>query len=342
MGDNRGFSLSRHTPAIEQSEHKKRKRDAVQMEATIPKCASDQVLTTHEKTTLAVAQLTDNSDSETEYILGCYTKLTDPFPHALRSKRTADPRVLWWHTPDSPLALDIEQSMKCVLVYSKQNERGMARSLPEWRLAKIHKLCDDTNVPLPLALSLRRHFIKDYNKYQRMCQLGLGSDADIQKSATIFECCVKQKLDACNIPYYNEDEQKKRYVSVQAQRLPYPPTPDFILQEQVLIQTFVDVRNVVLDSMLIGWIEAKMYYGASTIPQDGKSAVGTLQATARKYVKTFGPGAMIFMYGYGDQLAAVLKKEGVIALDGSKEINFEAVRTHQRTWCANAKRQILP
>lgn len=57
-----------------------------------------------------------------------------------------------------------------------------------------------------------------------------------------------------------------------------------------------------------------MFYGASTIPSDNKSAVGCILPTATKYVKCHGPGAMIFAYGFGTQLEQQLLDVGVIAL----------------------------
>lgn len=87
-----------------------------------------------------------------------------------------------------------------------------------------------------------------------------------------------------------------------------------------------------------------MFYGASTIDQDGKSAVGRLLSTARKYVRNFGDGAMVFMQGCGDQLAYQLAEEGVTALDCSSDetVDLRRVRAHQRIWCANEQRRILP
>jgi hypothetical protein len=87
-----------------------------------------------------------------------------------------------------------------------------------------------------------------------------------------------------------------------------------------------------------------MFYGASTIEQDGKSAVGCLQDKARKYVEIHGAGAIVFMHGYGDRLASMLADLGVMALDCScrEAISLERVEAHQRTWCADRHGSILP
>jgi len=85
-----------------------------------------------------------------------------------------------------------------------------------------------------------------------------------------------------------------------------------------------------------------MFYGASTIPMDGKSAVGSLVKTARKYVRLHGPGAMLFMHGYGEGLASILEAEGVLCLDCSGMVDLRAVEVHQRRWCADRQGNILP
>jgi hypothetical protein len=91
-------------------------------------------------------------------------------------------------------------------------------------------------------------------------------------------------------------------------------------------------------------IECKMFYGASTIRHDGKSAVGSLLNTAHKYNNVHGPGAMIFMQGFGDRLATELKQAGVLALDchSTTMICLDDVVAHQRTWSADRDGNILP
>ncbi|KAL7564520.1 hypothetical protein ACA910_017678 [Epithemia clementina (nom. ined.)] len=93
------------------------------------------------------------------------------------------------------------------------------------------------------------------------------------------------------------------------------------------------------------WLDAKMFYGASTIDHDNKSAVGCVLSTARKYTAVFGPGAFVFLQGYGDRLARELQQEGVLALDcsGDHVAPFlRPVQEDQRTWCADANGEIWP
>ena len=88
-----------------------------------------------------------------------------------------------------------------------------------------------------------------------------------------------------------------------------------------------------------------MYYGASSIPPGRRNgAVGTVTETAQKYADAFGEGAVVFMMGCGDRLAAQLGEIGVSVLDcsGNDTVSLQRVRAHQRTWCANKDGHILP
>jgi len=99
----------------------------------------------------------------------------------------------------------------------------------------------------------------------------------------------------------------------------------------------------VIEEREIHWIEVKMFYGASTIPAGAAGAVGGITTQVAKYLDHFGPGAIIFMQGYGDQLASQLDELGVTSL-ASCEIPkrlMERVWNHQRTWCGR-EGQILP
>ena len=102
---------------------------------------------------------------------------------------------------------------------------------------------------------------------------------------------------------------------------------------------------VVLEGQTIHWIEAKMFYGASTIPRGKKGgAVGQVLDKAQKYVEMFGTGAIVFMMGCGQVLGDQLREIGVTVVDCSSHEDFDLrpVHDHQRTWCANDEGEILP
>jgi hypothetical protein len=268
----------------------------------------------------------------------------DTFYFALQCKEIENPDILWWHSPESYIPLATEASMIDVLVKWKKTERGMMKSQPGFRVNQIRKLCKTTGVPISQAASLRRHHMKRFNPTLAMSRLQLGNEEDIRESARLFEVAVDGFLRAQNVPFWTEEEHKDHISKHRKDGDPFPPTPDFILKQQVLLKKCRDLnRKSAVEERLICWVEAKMFYGASTIAHDGKSAVGCLMKTAKKYVRVYGQGAMVFMQGCGDRLAAELAEVGVIALDCSgNTVSLGIVEDHQRTWCGDTNGNILP
>lgn len=173
-----------------------------------------------------------------------------------------------------------------------------------------------------------------------MTQLGLGDVNDIQEAAEKFERVTEAYLKEKRIDFWNEQEQKKR--------MQVKLTPDFLLRQPVLLKTYEAGSHSFkhmddLEGTVIHWIEVKMFYGASTIPAETKNAIGTILPKARKYVEAFGPGAILFMYGCGDRLAAELFAIGVTAICASPIPGrlMKQVHEHQKTWCARDGK-ILP
>ena len=118
-------------------------------------------------------------------------------------------------------------------------ERGMFLKQPAHRLRKLRKLCQQHHVPLPAALSLRRHHIKLRNTSLNMTQLGLGNVKDINASAQVFENAVAECLQRNQVQFYSEAEQRaysKQHKPPNDKR--FPVTPDFILQEPLRIKVF--------------------------------------------------------------------------------------------------------
>jgi hypothetical protein len=285
----------------------------------------------------------DRSESRSDS-LPASSDADDPFYFALKCKAVDHPGELWWHSPENYVPLATEESMIDVLVKWKKTEKGMMKNQPEFRLNQIHRLCNSKGVHISTALSLRRHHIKRFNPSLTMSRLQMGKEEEIRESARIFEVAVEEFLRAQNVAFWTEGEIKEHIREHRKDGDPYPPTPDFILQEQVRVKKFADHnRKHVVEERSICWVEAKMFYGASTIAHDGKSAVGCLMATARKYVNVYGQGAMVFMQGCGARLASELAEVGVVALDcNGKTVSLETVEDHQRTWCGDKNGNILP
>jgi hypothetical protein len=247
-------------------------------------------------------------------------------------------QTLQWHTIHPQVPMQSEIRVLKTLLRWKEKERGMIKSAGN-RYEEIARECQHV-MQLSQALSLRRQHIQHMNPGQRMTALGLGKEKDIRQSAAIFETGVRFYLKQCNIAFLTEKQQRERLPRGQLS----VATPDFMLVEPTLLSTTMPAQagqHPETSEYVIHWVEAKMFYGASTIARDSKSAVGTLMATAEKYCKQYGTGAMVFMYGCGKELAEWLLQLGVVALD-AHPVDLRHVKAHQRTWCANANGLILP
>eukprot|EP00568_Trieres_chinensis_P003442 CAMPEP_0183301774 /NCGR_PEP_ID=MMETSP0160_2-20130417/7787_1 /TAXON_ID=2839 ORGANISM="Odontella Sinensis, Strain Grunow 1884" /NCGR_SAMPLE_ID=MMETSP0160_2 /ASSEMBLY_ACC=CAM_ASM_000250 /LENGTH=198 /DNA_ID=CAMNT_0025464453 /DNA_START=27 /DNA_END=623 /DNA_ORIENTATION=- len=198
--------------------------------------------------------------------------------------------------------------------------------------------------------------MKALNPFKDMSVLGLGKKDDIMKSAALFEDCVEEYLRTVGVAFLTEKVQRKR------SKGPLMPTPDFLLEETAHL-TFEQSGRPALQPTTrddnrgrkksaipgqevrtigpVNWVEAKMFYGASSIPQGENSAVGNLMKTANKYVKLYGPGAMVFSFGCGGELARKLGALGVAALD-AHPLELKRMEQHQRTWCGDKEGRILP
>jgi len=244
------------------------------------------------------------------------------------------PSVLWWKVTEGHVPIASEEIMVPVLIRWGAKERGMMKDQPPFRLPQIRKkLKQAPGLRLDQALSLRRHHMKLLNPQRGMPSLRLGQDADIRESAEIFERAVEAFLNEQRIEYWNEKEQKKRYPDER------PLTPDFLLPTPIQLKTFrqaKDGKRRILEDRRIHWLEAKMFYGASTISAGTNGAVGTILPKVTRYVEAFGPGAIIFMHGCGDQFAKELSAVGVTALSASAVPKrfMKNVWDHQQTWCS--------
>jgi hypothetical protein len=247
---------------------------------------------------------------------------------SVRPRTVQNPIALHWSSEEGnyvPLHVE-EEILQQVLHYGKK-ERGMMKDQSRKRIQHIRRHCQRLGVSILQACSLRRHHVLINNPglLNQHESLGLGSDRDIRAASSAFEDCVSSHLRKNRVRFWTESRQKQMRVS---------PTPDFLLQEVVMVHWRGETHEV-------GWVEAKMFYGASTIPPDGRSAVGRILETAEKYHTAFGPGAMVFSYGCGEGLASELKERGVIALD-AHGLDLTAMQDLQRQWCATEEGTILP
>ena len=260
--------------------------------------------------------------------------------------------VLEWSSPNEYVPLSEEESIvEFMFQRNGKQERGMLKDKPSFLVSKYRKAMQQRapSMTFPQVLSLRRHHIKLFNPWKDMTRLGLGQVKDINASANLFECAVEDFLTKSSIDFRTEEDQKK---AAKEKNQILRATPDFVLPQPILLRKVQDKarkkgksneKKTVIEERTIHWIEAKMYYGASTIPHGSRGAVGTVLKKAKSYVDTFGEGAFLFMMGCGDKLAAELNAIGVSVLDCSgNTVSLDRVHDHQKTWCANEKGQILP
>lgn len=303
---------------------------------------------------------------------------------ASSSQRPPPNMVLYWDSPSDFVPLAQEQIMvDLILERHGKSERGMLKDKPPHVVSKFQRLLAQKAPAMTMAqfASLRRHHIKRLNFFKTMPALRLGEEQDSRESARLFEVAVETFLRREQILFWSEPEQTRMAAQ---QNRPLVGTPDFLLRGPVLLKKTRRVTSrsssggvggsggrgsgrrgggsgntasssssstpetttiVVLEERVIHWIEVKMFYGASTIPPGKRGgAVGTILEKAQKYVTNFGPGALVFMMGCGDQLAQQLAVTGVTVLDCSstQDFSLEIVHQHQRTWCANKEGRILP
>ncbi|CAJ1930259.1 unnamed protein product [Cylindrotheca closterium] len=250
-----------------------------------------------------------------------------------------DLQVLCWSSPSDFVPVQSEEAMVKVMLPRGKRERGMMRNYL-FRLKEIKQALKSAHgMTLKQALSLRRLHIKNFNPTMTMSGLGLGEDEDILKSANIFEECVQEFLDQNAVQYWTEKEQRERAkeYGMEGPR----GTPDFLLRGQVMLRKVRGNGDTILEERKINWVECKMFYGASTISQGGRGAIGSLVSKMSSYVSLFGEGAIVFMNGCGDSLALELRGVGVTVLDCVGTVKLGRVLEHQKAWCASRDGQIL-
>jgi hypothetical protein len=288
-------------------------------------------------------------------------------------------RILPWKSPIPHVPLAAEEAvMEFLFAGSPKREGLLLRDQPDVdvRYPRIKQACLNHRMHISAALSLRQETISWKNKNPKIRPVGF--DVQVRESARLFEVAVedflsdqflRQQQDPYQEPaFWTEDEQREHN---RMNDSPGTPTPDILFRESVYCQRYIDndideeeeegaiivdeikdestdhanknKNRRILEQGMIHWIDAKMFYGASTIPQNNKCAVGKTVKTAIKYVNLFGPGALCFMYGCGESLAAELAAVGVLALDCSSRavVSLDEVERHQKTWCGDKQGQVV-
>ena len=266
------------------------------------------------------------------------TEVTDVQLQAAHDDDSTSKRLIEWPVLSKPVPVDVETAIIPTLIHwGKKGENGMMCRQPNWRVKRVKLECRNVGISLPAALSLRRLLIRSYKPpHYSLQRCGLGSEADVLQSATLFEHSVQDYLHMLGITHVTEDQQREAFKRENpGQQL--RATPDFFLSgQESLYYNGAEQR--------IHWIEVKMFYGASSLMFSNNkrlSAVGSILQKAEKYVTLYGTGAFVFSFGCGAAMKDELAQRGVLVLDASV-VNCDRMVNHQKTWCANDRGDVLP
>jgi len=246
---------------------------------------------------------------------------------------------LYWLNNYPIVTNDAESALLLRLLPYGKIERGMMKDHPIYRVQQIAECSNEHDFKLEQALSLRRYHICLLNPNAHSINLGLGSEKEISGTAKRLKNAVSTYLHKCDIPHATKEESFEEAIPEGKME----QTPDFFLPLPIDLTTEQPSNRFssFTERTKINWIEVKMCYGVSTIPSGATHSIGSLLPTARKFVKLYGPGAFLFAYGCGASLRCLLRDIGVSVLD-SHPLNLTKMHDHQRTWCANDERLILP
>ena len=122
------------------------------------------------------------------------------------------------------------------------------------------------------------------------------NQAKVKEHADGFENKLKYLIDnKLNIKYKTEEElaeeQTKKFGRAIA-------TPDFLIHSELII-----------NGVNINWIDAKNYYGA-----DANFVINNIKKQGKKYIKLFGPGAIVFNLGYSSKLSQSINDKNILLL----------------------------
>jgi hypothetical protein len=286
------------------------------------------------------------------------------FDSSTVSKNKVVTKTLPWAIPVTHyIPLSDEERLLPTLLHWNKSERGMMKDQPPFRLQKLQKILaqikkngnnnnkgttGSNSMTLIQSLSLRRTHLKYLHPKLTMTQLRLGSQNDIYHSATLFEEVVTNYLILHDVLQFVYTEEDQRNMWKRSGKGKMAASPDFRVKDGHCIQLDFsssssrneNSSNNSKNMPTIHWIEVKMFYGASTIPENTPNAVGTILSKMKQYVRLYGTGAIVFMYGCGVSLARKLLDIGVIALDG-RMLDLKLVEDYQRCWCADENGNIL-
>jgi len=251
---------------------------------------------------------------------------------------------LVWRNCYPLVSTESEKAVLRTLIPWGNTERGMMKDHRLYRVEKISEACSKHGMQLEQALSLRRYYIKVFNsEIKNMTHLGLGSDHHIHGTANLFKQAVFMHLKQCGTPFLTRDEHKLAFFEEGKPFVDMPQIPEFMLSCPVHLISYQPSRKgaTITEHAQINWIHTQMFYGAYTRPCQSNNNASSVLRTAKKYIKDYGAGAFVFVYGCGSDLNGQLKDLGVSVLD-SNPLDLTEMQNYRKGWCANKDGLILP
>ena len=191
----------------------------------------------------------------------------------------ADAVDIVWPVAAVAPSIDGERSVARVIKRKPVFVNRRGRDLPADKAGAIAAAAAANGMTETQALSLRRHIIRKMVGHAPQSQ-GSANGLHQQQIATLFEdSCVAYVEERGAIWSSDAAEIRAKYATTL--------TPDVVFDTPTKI-----------NGVLVGWLDAKNFYGNALFASDRRSMTGKLGAQSERYMATFGPGAFVFRQGY--------------------------------------------
>ena len=229
------------------------------------------------------------------------------------STRNGDAQMTWPQILPHPSAEQEERVIGALLpdVSFSGSKRSLQSALqrytPRWNEMSprqrnhIKVVCGRMNFDLGQAIGLRTTVFRSAQPWRFE-----GNEQETLAKAEAFEDAVESVLIAHGVQYETQAQQVAAYQAAHEAGLMMPPTPDFRISSQFVI-----------NNRPVRWIEVKNFYGAG-VEAHLKPWTPTIkiQKQLAKYIMAYGPdGAVILKHGFAVDFRA-RTPECVQLLDG--------------------------
>jgi len=213
-----------------------------------------------------------------------------PYKRMSISTTKSEPITIEW--PCEKVVPSKRCESRVIQTLHRKGEWGRGRDLPKDRLIEIQTACDENNMTLYQALSLRRTMLRTFPGGMKLVNQSqaMGTNAGQQEIATIFEQAVEKFLLTLPRVVMGEDFLTESILLSEMKKgtRARGPTPDILF-----------VHPVSINGRLVKWIDAKMYYASASFAKHKIVPNGKLKSIAQRYNDFYGgQGAFVFGQGY--------------------------------------------